>query len=160
MAMMESVAMCPISVASPAAMYVPPAGIISPIPRRVPCVPSGTPKPIIDDRTIHIHRLDNIVGSVDILIADNLNGHIVRLVFLHIDGGNILVDILGKDSLQDNQTFAPLTGFYYAEVIHLSVSIEVEVAESAVRIVEHHLELLQVFSFRKKLSYHLQIQSL
>jgi hypothetical protein len=41
----------------------------------------------------------------------------------------------------------------------LPVSIEIKIAECAVWVVERHLELLKVFSFRKELSYDLQVQS-
>ena len=159
MAMMERIAVVPVAIPSPAVTHIPPTGIISPIPRRSPCIPCGSPEPIVDNRTIYINRLDDIVGSIDILVADNLYGNLVRLIFGNIDRCDILIDILRQDSLEDYQSIVAFTRFHNAEVINMSVTIEVEVAERAIRIVELHLELLQVFSFRKKLSYHLQIQS-
>lgn len=70
-----------------------------------------------------------------------------------------MIDILGEDSLQNDESFVTLTRLYNAQVIHLTVSVEVEIAERAIWIVEHRLELLQVLSVRKKLSYNLQIES-
>jgi len=68
----------------------------------MPSVPCVAPEPIVDQRTIYIHRFDDIVYTIYILIADNLYGYIVALVFLHINRGYILVDILCEDSLQND----------------------------------------------------------
>ena len=68
-------------------------------------------------------------------------------------------DILCKDSLQYDQTLVALAYFYYAQVIHLTVTIQVEVTERAIWVVEHCLELFQVPSLCKQLSYNLQIES-
>jgi hypothetical protein len=125
----------------------------------MPCYPSGSPEPVIYNRTINVHRFDDIVGTIYILIADYLYRDLLILVFLNVYGSYVLVDIFGEYSLQNDQSFVALTGLYYAQIIHLSVSVEIEVAECAVGVVEHRLELLEVFSFCKKLSYHLQVQS-
>ena len=159
MAVMVCIAVTPIPVMCPAAVYIPPTRVISPIPRTLPCVPVRTPKPVVDNRSIDIYRFDDIVRSIYIFVADNLNGHIVGCVFLYVYRGNVLIDILGEDSLQNDESFVTLTRLYYAQVIHLTVSVEVEIAERAIWIVEHRLELLQVLSVRKKLSYNLQIES-
>ena len=75
--------------------------------------------------------------------------YIVGFIFLDVDGRHILVDILGQNSLQNDESLVAFTCFYDAKVIHLAISVEVEIAECAVRVVEHHLELLKVFSFCK-----------
>jgi len=146
---MERIAVVPIPIVCPTVMIVPPGGVIAPVPRRVPSVPSGTPEPIIYYRTIDVNRLDDIIGAVHIFITYYLYRYIVGFIFLDINGRYILVDILSKDSLEHNESFASFACFHDAKVIHLAISIEVEIAESAVRVVEHHLELLKVFSFCK-----------
>lgn len=156
---MEGVATVPVPIVCPAVVYVPPAGIISPIPGRGPCTPSGTPEPVVDDGSVNIHRFDDIVGAVYIFVTDYLYRHLFFLVFFYIDRGYILIDVFRQNGLQYDETFVALACLYNAQVIHLSVTVQVKVAERAVRVVEHHLELLQVFSFCKKLSYNLQIQS-
>ena len=158
--MMPRVAVMPIPIVVPTTVSVPPAGVISPIPRTMPCVPCVAPEPIVDIRSIQIYRFDYIVGAVDILIADDLNRDFVLIVFLYIDRGYVLVDVFRQNGLQYDQSFLSLACLYYAQVIYLAVSVQIQVAESAIRVVEHRLELLQVFSFCKKLSYNLQIQSL
>ena len=156
---MIGVAVMPIAVICPATVYVPPSGIITPIPRRMPCVPSVTPEPVVYYRTIDINRLYDIVRTIYVLIAYYLNRHLVFLVLLHIYRCNVLVDILCQHGLQNDQTLAAFTGLYHAQIIHLPVSVEIEVTESTVRIIEHRLELLQVLSLCEQFSYHLQVQS-
>ena len=97
--MMERVAVMPVPVMRPAAMNIPPTRVISPVPRAMPCAPIRTPEPVVDERPIDIHRFDDVVDAVHVLIAYHLYRHIVRFVFLHIDGGNVLINILCEDSL-------------------------------------------------------------
>lgn len=100
MVMMESVAVMPIPIMRPTVVYVPPARVISPIPRTVPCYPIRTPEPIVDNRSVHIYRFDDIVGTIHVLIAHYLHFHLVLcFVFLHIYRGYVLIDILSQNSL-------------------------------------------------------------
>ena len=159
MAMMPCVTVMPVPVVCPTAMNIPPSRIVAPVPRTRPAIPTRTPEPIVDNRSIDIHRLDDIVGTIDVLIAYYLNGHLVLLVFLHIYGSDILEYILCEDSLQHDQTFITFTRLHYAQVVHLSVAVQVQITERAVRVIKHRLELFQVLSLRKQLSYNLQIES-
>ena len=147
--MMVSVAVMPIPVVCPAGVPAPPTRPVIPIPGAMPCIPGIAPKPVVYQRTIDINGFDHIVGAIHILIAYYLNTHLLVLIFLHIDGSHILVDILGEHGLQNDQTLAAFAGLHYAQIVHLSVTIEVEVAECAVGVVEHRLELFQVLSLRK-----------
>lgn len=63
-----------------------------------------TPEPIVDDRRVDIHRFYHIIGSVDILIANDLHRYLLRcLVFFRIDACNILIDIFCKNGLNHNE---------------------------------------------------------
>ena len=157
--MMESIAVMPVPVMCPASVYIPPARIIIPIPRRCPCVPVRSPEPVVYNRSIDIYRLDDIVGSIDVFVAHYLYFHLVFLVFLHIYRGYILVDILCQNSLKNYQTLVAFAGLYYAQVINLPVAVQIQITERAVGVVQHRLELFQVLSLRKQLSYDLQIES-
>ena len=156
---MERIAMMPVPVMCPAAVYVPPTRVITPVRRTLPCVPVRTPEPVVNNRSIDIYRFDNVVRSVYVLIADYLNGNIVRLIFLHINGCNILINILCEDGLQNDESLVAFARLYHAQVIHLTVSVEVQITERTVGVVEHRLELFQVLSLCKQLSYNLQIES-
>ena len=158
--MVESIAVVPIVVVCPNRVRIPPSGIVTPIPRRCIGIPIRSPEPIVNDRLIDIYRLNNIVGSIDIFIANNLYGDFVRLVFLHIDGGNILVDVLGKDGLEDDKARFALAYLHHADVVNLAVAVEVEVAESGVGVVEQLLKILQVLRLCEEFRHHFEVQSL
>ena len=100
MVMMERIAMMPIVIIRPNGVCIPPSRIIPPVPRRCPCVPRRTPEPIVDNGTINIYGLDNVVGTIDILIPHHLYRYFLLLVFLNIDRGNILIDVLCQDGLK------------------------------------------------------------
>ena len=157
--MMEGIAVMPVPIVGVYRMTMPPPRPVIPVPRTSPGVPAITPEPVVDNRTVNENRFYDIVRTVYIFVSDNLNGYIVGLIFLYIDRCDILVDILGEDSLQYDQALVTFARFHYAQIIYLPVSVEVEVAECAVGVVEHRLELFQVLSLRKKLSYNLQIES-
>lgn len=112
---MESVAVMPVPVMCPAAVYVPPTRVITPVPRTMPCVPCVAPEPIVDNGSIDIYRFDDVVRTIDVLIAYYLNADLVgRFIFLYIDRCNILIDIFGKDSLQNDESFVSFAGLYDA----------------------------------------------
>lgn len=159
MMMMECIAVMPIPIVCPTTMTVPPAGIISPVPRAVPCVPSIAPEPIVYNGPIDKYRFYYVVCTIDIFITDDLYFYLVFCIFLHVYGGYILEYVLREDSLQYDESLVPLTCLYYAQVVHLSVSIEIQVTECAVRVVKHRLELFQVLSLCEQFSYNLQIES-
>lgn len=157
--MMVGVATTPVPIACPAVMMVPPTRVISPIVRTAPCVPTGAPEPIVYYRTIDVNGLDDVVGAIYILVAYYLNGNLVLLVFLYIDGRYILIDVFREDSLQHDEPLVAFAGLYDTQVIHFAVSVEIEVTERAVGVVEQVLELLQVLCLSEQFRYHLQIQT-
>ena len=156
---MIGVAVMPVPVMCPTSVNVPPTRPIVPVPRAMPGVPSIAPEPIVDNRSEYINGLYYIGLAIHILVADNLDGNLVLLIFLNVYRGYILENVLCQNSLQYDQALITFAGLYYAQVIHLSVAVQVQITERAVRVVEHRLELFQVLSVCKQLSYHLQIES-
>ena len=61
--------------------------------------------------------------------------------------------------MQNDQTLVAFANLHNAQVIYFPVPVQVQVTECAVRVVEHRLELFQVPSLCKQLSYNLQIES-
>ena len=146
MVMMEGVAMMPIPIVCPATMNVPPSGPVTPVPGRVPCNPCVTPEPIVDYRTINVYGLYDIVGSINVLIANYLYRDLILLVLFNIYRGYILIDILCQYGLKNDEALVAFSGLNYAQIIYLPIAIEIKVTERTIRIVEHRLELLQVLS--------------
>ena len=97
--MMVGVATMPVPVMCPTSVCVPPTRPVTPVPRTMPSVPTRTPEPIVDNRSVNVDGLYHVVRTVHKLIADYLNGYLIFLVFLHIYRGYILEDILRQNSL-------------------------------------------------------------
>lgn len=107
---------------------------IAPVPGRMVAVPRGSPEPIIDNRRIDIHGFDDIVGTIDIFVAHYLNGNGLRsFIFLHIDRGNILIDILRQNGLQEHQVAVALRSLNDTDIIDLTIAVEVKVGEVLLR---------------------------
>lgn len=102
---MPGVAVTPVPIVSHQVVCVPPSGPVSPVPRAMPCVPIRTPEPIVYQRTVNIYRFDDVGRTVHVLIAYDLNAYLIRLVFLYVDRGYVLIDIFRQDSLQYYQAF-------------------------------------------------------
>ena len=67
--------------------------VITPVVRRVPCHPSRTPEPVVDNRTVQINRFNNIVLTINVSITYHLHGDRLVLFALHINGCHVLVNI-------------------------------------------------------------------
>ena len=75
---------------------------------------------------VDIHRLDDIVGAVDIFVSDNLDGYLVCFVFLNIYRRHILVDIFRQDSLQHDEAFLAFAHFHHADIVNIAVAVQVK----------------------------------
>ena len=158
MRMMEIVAVMPIVVVCPAVERMPPSWPEIPVERRMPANPSRSPEPIVDNRTIDIYRLNHIVSAIDILVTNHLNRHILFLVFFDIDGSHILVDVFCQHGLQHDQVAVAISGLDDAQVIDVTIAIEVEVGDVRRFVVEFLFKLLQVFCFAKQSGYRAQVE--
>ena len=161
MVVMVCVAVVPVHVPCYAVVMIPPAGVIAPIPRRIPCVPCGRPKPIVDNRTVDIYGFDDVVRAVDIFVTYHLRSDLTcALVFLYIYGCHILEYILCQHGLDNHKVFVAGRGLHYAEVIHYSVTVQIQVGESGVGVVEECFELLHVLDCAEQCSHRFQIERL
>jgi hypothetical protein len=96
----------PIQVWIDVVIWSPPCWPIVPIVWRMPAYPCSGPEPIVDKWSVDIDRLDDIVGSVDVLITNHLNrNRLCGFVFLDEDGSYILINILRKYGLDHNKMF-------------------------------------------------------
>ena len=111
---MVSVAVMPVPIVCPTVMCVPPARPITPVPRTVPSVPCVAPEPIVDQGPIDINGFYDIVRTVNILVANYLNGNLILLILLHVYRGYVLEDILCQHRLQNDESFVSFAGLYDA----------------------------------------------
>lgn len=125
----------------------------------MPAYPMRTPEPIIDYWSIDINRLNDIVCTIYIFITNYLNGHLLTcLIFLYEDRSHILIDILCQYSLYHYQVTTAVCCFHYAQIIHVSIPIQIQVRECGIWIIEQLFKLLKVFRLTEQRSYCLQIK--
>jgi hypothetical protein len=159
MVVVVPIAMIPINKWIYAMIWTPPRRPIAPIVRRMPTYPRWSPEPIVDIRAIDINRFDDIVGTIDILIAYDLNCDLIGLlIFFYKDRCYILVDIFSQDCLDNHQVAIAIGSFYNTQVVNFSIRIEVKVGKSRVRVVEQLLELFEVFSLTEESCNSLEIK--
>lgn len=71
-----------------------------------------------------------------------------------------MVYIFCQNGLYDDEVSVVVGSLYDAQVIDISIAIEVEVGESRIGIIEHLLEFLKIFRLTKKRCYCFQIKIL
>ena len=152
------IAVIPIQERIHAIVWTPPTWPIAPIIWRVPAYPRCSPEPIINQWSIDIHWFDDIIGTIDILIAHHLYGDLVIGILLYEDRGHILVNILSQYSLNNHEVAVIIGSLNDAQIVHFSIAIEVEVGECRIRIIELLLKLLQVFGLSKEGCNRLKIE--
>ena len=96
---MMPIAVVPVQEWINAMIAMPPVWIVIPVVWRMPCYPTRSPEPIVYQWTIQIYGLDDIVRTIDILVAYHLDGHGFLLVLINEDRRHILIDILGQYGL-------------------------------------------------------------
>jgi hypothetical protein len=126
----------------------------------MPCHPRCSPEPVVDIWTVDIYRFDDIVRTIDILIPHHLYRDLVFLIFLHEDRCHVLVNIFCQYGLYHYQVTIAVGGLYHAQVIHFAIAVEVEVRECRIGVIEHLLELLQVFGLSEQGSHSLEVEVL
>ena len=152
------IAVIPIQERIYAIVWTPPTWPIAPIIWRVPTNPRCSPKPIINQWSIDIYWFDDIIGTIDILVAHHLHSNLVIGILLDEDRCHILIDILSQYGLDDHKVAVVIGSLDDAQIVHFSIAIEVEVGECRVWIIEQLLKLLQVFGLSKEGCYGLEIE--
>ena len=112
-------------------------GIMVPTVRRIPypvvCTPLG-----VDNGTADKGRLNNVIVAIEIRIADNLG----IIVILNHYRRHVLSGIKSIHVLYDDKVCTAVNLLDHAEVIHIAVPIEVQIADLARVVVQVSFELL------------------
>ena len=115
--------------------------IIVPVVRRTPVRIVGTTKTVIQRRANIVHRLDDIARTIDVRRTDDL--YVLRSkAHLHHDGGNILIDVGSQNRLDEQHMVAAFDGLKHAQIVDVTVVVEVEVGDHVGVRVQYHLKLL------------------
>ena len=129
MMIMMPIAMIPIQERIYAIVWTPPTWPIPPVVRGMPAYPRRTPEPIINNWLVDIYRFNNIICTVYIFITNHLHSDLIIRIFLHKDRSYVLIDILGKDRLDDHQVAVVVGSLDDTQIVHFSIAIEVEIRE-------------------------------
>lgn len=88
------------------------------------------------------HGLDDEIGAVDVRCANDLNVCSGGAVVLTHERCHILINVGSQDSLDHEHMVMTLQSLHHAEIIDVTVVVEIEVGEHVGVIVEKVLELL------------------
>lgn len=161
MAMMPIVATVPIYMVRTTCPTMPPYGVIAPVPRRGPAGPERVPEPVVDVRTIDINRFYHVVRAIDILITYHLRRHLTRcLIFLHIDRRHVLEYILCQHGLDYHKMLVAVVRLNNAQIVNLTVTIQVKVGKGGIGVVEHRLEFFYILDCAEQCSHRFQVERL
>ena len=103
-----------------------------------------SPEIVVDDRFGDIHGFDHVVDAIDILIAYYLHTDLLIFVTLEIDRCYILVDVFCQYSLHEDYMHIVYSRLHHTQVVNESVTIEVEVRDTSIDVVDFLLKLLKV----------------
>lgn len=95
-----------------------------------------------DHRTGDEDGLDDVVPSVDIGRADNLDVVVGHGRYFRNQRGDILEYVSRQYSLDKEHVSPPVNCFEYAEVIHIAVPVEVQIGKDIRGVVKQALEFL------------------
>lgn len=133
--------------------------------REVIPVPGGTPDGISDAHQVRVDkgpgvvdRLDDVVGAVEVGRTDDLDTCGLDAGELGYEGGDILIDVVTEDGLDEEDVGPAFEGLEHAEVIHVSVTVEVEVGQHVAGVVEQAFELLYRIGLCEGCAYRLEVQ--
>ena len=107
--------------------------------------------------TFVVHRLDDIVHTVDVRCANHLNVR-CRIAHLYHQRRYILINIRSQHGLYEQHVRAPLQRFQHAQVVNVSVTIEIKVRDDIRVGVQDHLKLLHAVRLRESRCYGLQVK--
>ena len=134
--------------------------VIAPVVRRVPCYPSRTPEPVVDNGTVQINRFNNIVLTINVSITYHLHGDRLVLFALHINGCHVLVNIFRQHCLKNDKAVLSLAHFYDADIVHIAVAVKVKVIQVAFLRIKFLLKLFEVVHFTKQSCYGTKVEAL
>lgn len=133
------------------------AWIVVPMIWRMPYDVVRTAEIAVHWRSLHKYRLNDVVRTVDILRTNHLA--VWRIVaHLHYYGSHILEDISRQNSLDHQHMVVAVAHLHYAEVIHPTIVVQVQIGDHIAGRVEDTLKLLNGVGLRKRSTHSLQIQ--
>lgn len=132
--------------------------IMVPVPRRRPRTIFLHQEMAEDLRRHNISRFNNIVRTVDIRSTDNLNIGLGNGRHLCYHGSHILIDISRQYGLNKEHVCITVHGLQHTQIIYITVTVQIQVRQHVIRVIQQRLKLLYSSGLRKSSTYRLQVQ--
>lgn len=132
--------------------------IMVPVPRRRPRTIFLHQEMAEDLRRHNISRFHNIVRTVDIRRTDNLYIGLSNGRHLCHHRSHILIDISRQYGLNKEHVRIAVHGLQHAQIIYITVTVQVQVRQHIIGVIQQRLKLLYRSGLRKSSTYRLQIQ--
>lgn len=110
-----------------------------------------------DSGSLHPYRTYDILGAIDIRIADDLYVEVGSTCLGH-EGSYVLVDISGQACLDQIDVAIALYGLQHTQIVHVAVAVEIQVVDHIARGVEQLLELAYAGRLCKSGCYGLEVE--
>lgn len=132
-------------------------GEVTPVVGRRPALVARAAQVVVHSRRLVVNGLNDIGIAVDIRRTDNLHvgGGVVHF---HYQRCHVLVDIGSQNGLDNEYVGIALQGLHHAQIIHVTIAVQVEVGYHVVVGVQDLLELLYRTGLCEGGAYCLQVQ--
>ena len=110
-----------------------------------------------DSGALYPYRTYDILGTIDIRIADDLYVEVGSTCLGH-EGSYVLVDISGQACLDQVDVAIALYGLQHTQIVHVAVAVEIQVVDHIARRVEQLLELAYAGRLRKGSCHGLEVE--
>jgi len=124
----------------------------------VPSEVARTPEERKDRRSVHVNRFDDVIRTINIRIAYHLDIMSFVISLFYHNGSHILIHVISDNGLQHYQVGVTFCAFYYAKVIYLTVSIQIEIVDPCIIIVNPLFEFFQISRVCKNIGYSSQVE--
>ena len=98
---------------------------------------------------------NHVIVAIDIAATDNGNSGRCFVLALDDDGGNVLIEVLTYNGLNDNHVCAFIFKFNNSEEINVAVVVQIEVRDTIVGVVQSTFKVFHVFRFAESDCYSL-----
>lgn len=115
---------------------------VVPVPRRHPDYVSASSEDLEDGRSGVECGPDDIARAVDVRSTYDLEVVIVCALGLGDQSCDVLEDVICKHCLDQEEVVVSVDGLQHAEIVDVTVAVEVEVGHGILTVVEHRLEFL------------------
>ena len=148
-----SVDMAVIAMIAQADMTVIVVWVIIPIPSRAIYGVGWQPEPIKYHRMNDIAWYNHVIVTIDVAATDNGNSGRYFVLAFDNDGGNVLIEVLTYNGLNDNHVCTFVFKFDNSEEINVAVVVQIEVRDTIVGVVQSTFKVFHIFRFAESDCY-------